>query len=156
MKSDLLNLLKILAQSDLEFVLVGGFAGVIHGSSEVTRDIDICMNMDEISIQELRSILSEYDPRHRMHPKKLSFLKYPEDLDSLKNIYLTTQLGVLDVLGEIKGLGLLSDIQPFAQYVNISQKDKVRVLSKKQLIKAKKVMGRPKDLRVAEELESIS
>lgn len=155
MKSDLLTLLKVLAQSDLEFVLVGGFAGVVHGSSEVTRDIDICMQLDKGSILKLRKLLSQYRPIHRMHPQKLSFLDHPKDTSTLKNIYLSTTLGVLDILGEVKGLGVFEEIEPFSQYVNISKKDRVRVLSKEQLITAKKAMGRSKDLRVVEELESL-
>ena len=36
------NLLKLLLENDVDFVLVGGFAGAVYGSSLVTRDLDIC------------------------------------------------------------------------------------------------------------------
>jgi len=35
------DLLTRLADSDLEFVMIGGYAGVLHGSPYVTRDLDI-------------------------------------------------------------------------------------------------------------------
>lgn len=35
-------LLQRFADAGLEFVVVGGFAGVLHGSSYVTDDLDIC------------------------------------------------------------------------------------------------------------------
>lgn len=35
-------LLKALLEADLEFVLIGGYAAVVHGSSQVTRDLDLC------------------------------------------------------------------------------------------------------------------
>jgi len=37
-----LDLLKRLIGHEVEFVIVGGVAGVLHGSSLVTRDLDVC------------------------------------------------------------------------------------------------------------------
>jgi predicted nucleotidyltransferase len=37
------QLLQRLTDAGLEFVLVGGFAVVSHGSFYVTRDVDICL-----------------------------------------------------------------------------------------------------------------
>lgn len=39
------HLLQRFADADLEFVVAGGFAGVLHGSSYVTEDLDICAVM---------------------------------------------------------------------------------------------------------------
>ena len=36
------HLLQRLAESGVDFVIIGGFAGVLHGSALVTRDLDIC------------------------------------------------------------------------------------------------------------------
>lgn len=36
------QLLKRLAEAQLDFVVIGGYAGVLHGSSLVTNDLDIC------------------------------------------------------------------------------------------------------------------
>jgi hypothetical protein len=36
------HLLQRLADSGVDFVVIGGFAGVLHGSALVTRDLDIC------------------------------------------------------------------------------------------------------------------
>ena len=44
---DLKELLKKIISSDMEFVIIGGFAGVFHGATQVTQDIDICLSMDE-------------------------------------------------------------------------------------------------------------
>ena len=38
-------LLQRFADAGLEFVVVGGFAGVLHGSAYVTVDLDICAVM---------------------------------------------------------------------------------------------------------------
>jgi len=42
MKSGFLKLIERLAKSGVKFVLVGGFAGVVHGCTYVTQNIDIC------------------------------------------------------------------------------------------------------------------
>jgi len=44
MKSDktLKELLCLLADSGIPFVVVGGYAAMMHGSSLLTQDIDIC------------------------------------------------------------------------------------------------------------------
>lgn len=40
---DLNQLLKILLQHKLDFMIIGGFAAVVHGSSHVTKDLDMTM-----------------------------------------------------------------------------------------------------------------
>jgi hypothetical protein len=40
---DFTNLLERPAQAKVEFVLVGGFAGVVYGCTYVTQDIDITL-----------------------------------------------------------------------------------------------------------------
>jgi hypothetical protein len=40
--SDHLNLLRCLTDAGIDFVIVGGYAGIVHGCTYVTQDIDIC------------------------------------------------------------------------------------------------------------------
>jgi len=72
------DLLTRLANSGLEFVIIGGFAGVLHGSSYVTRDLDICAVLTPANVDRLRDTLRDLNPRHRMTPQKLSFLQNPK------------------------------------------------------------------------------
>ena len=103
---DLKKLLEILLANNVDFVLIGGFAAVVHGSTMVTQDLDICMTMSGENIKKLRAILKDYHPWHRMNPEaKRSFLEYPEELDGLNNIYLQTDLGTLDILSETQPVG---------------------------------------------------
>ncbi len=50
------QLLRFLLENELEFVLVGGLAGVIHGSAQVTQDLDICLLTEAEKIKDLRRI----------------------------------------------------------------------------------------------------
>lgn len=48
------HLLKRLLESKIEFVLIGGYAAVLHGSSQVTQDIDISLD-DLIEVKRAMS-----------------------------------------------------------------------------------------------------
>src|SRR3954469_22406410 len=101
---DFRSLLHRLADSGLEFVIVGGYAAVTHGSSVVTRDLDICAVLSDGNIEKLRQVLAEWHPKHRMTPEKLSFLDVPKS-GPIQNLYLLTDVGVIDILSTVLGIG---------------------------------------------------
>jgi hypothetical protein len=53
------DLLLRLAESGVDFVVVGGFAGVLHGSAYVTRDLDICAVLTPENLEKLREALRD-------------------------------------------------------------------------------------------------
>ncbi len=149
------RLLELLAGGDVEFVVVGGYAAVLHGSSYITQDLDICIVCSPDNIERLRRLLKDLDPRHRMTAQKLSFLETPPPGTELKNVYLRTRLGVLDVLSEVLGVGDFKRLNDQAREVMIAEK-RVRVISLQDLIAAKEALARDKDLLVAKELRAIA
>lgn len=148
------NLLKILLENKIEFVLVGGLAATLHGSSVVTQDLDVCCSLSPDNIKKLKTCLAPYHPVHRMMPQKLSFLDIPKEGESLRNLYLETDLGVLDVLGSITGIGDFKTVTKQSIEVELFGVP-CRVLSMEALIKAKDAMGRDKDKAVIKELTII-
>ena len=66
---NLKELLKILLENNIDFVLIGGFAAVVHGSTLVTQDLDICTAITNDNVSKLRNALKNLNPRHRMNPK---------------------------------------------------------------------------------------
>lgn len=52
--SNLNELLQRLCDADIDFVVVGGFAGVLHGSTLVTRDLDVCTVLTGANVEKLR------------------------------------------------------------------------------------------------------
>jgi predicted nucleotidyltransferase len=148
------QLLKILAENNIDFIVIGGFAGVLYGSTLVTRDLDICSALAPADIERLRKVLSPYHPTHRMTPQKLSFMTEPRSIESIDNLYLETDYGVLDILSTVKGLPAFDILKKRATKFELFG-NKVNVLSISDLIEAKKQMGRPKDKMSADELEQI-
>ena len=54
------RLLKILAENEIDFIVIGGFAGVLYGSTLVTRDLNICSLLTPENLEKLRKVLSPF------------------------------------------------------------------------------------------------
>lgn len=98
--------------------------------------------------------MKNLNPRHRMNPKKLSFLTYPEDVSKLNNLYLETDLGIVDLISQITGVGNFEKISQNAQTIQVFGRT-CKVISIEDLISAKEALGRPKDIMMANELRVI-
>lgn len=152
--SELNRLLQRLIEADVEFVIVGGFGGVLHGSSLVTRDLDVCALLTPTNVEKLRAAFRELNPRHRLSSGRLSFLENPEPGTELKNLYLQTDLGPLDLMSSITGVGDYARVAASAIEVELFG-HRVKVISIEDLIAAKEALGRDKDLLAAKELRAI-
>lgn len=152
---DLNHLLKTLFENELDFLIVGGFAAVVHGSSHVTKGLDITMLLTKENIEKLRGALKDLEPKHRLNPShKPSFLDEPKGIDGLQKIYLETTSGILDVVTLDESVGNFNELKERAVTVKLFGYD-CKVLSLDDLILVKRKMRRPKDLIVLEELLGI-
>lgn len=154
MTPDFSRLLAKLVDSGFEFVIVGGYAAVAHGSARVTRDIDVCAVLTAENVETLRKALAEWNPRHRMTPQKLSFLKVPPPGTPLNNLYLETDVGIIDVLSSVLGVGEFARLRSQAERLEIDGRTHW-LISLEDLITAKEAMGREHDLLTARELRAI-
>lgn len=155
MQQNLKALLERLLSHRIDFVLIGGFAATVHGSTLVTQDIDICTTITDAEIAKLRDALKDLHPWHRMNPSaKLSFNEYPAELEGTKNIYLKTDLGVLDILSEVPPAGDFETIKKRAVEIPLYG-HRCKVISIEDLIRVKEAMNRPKDQLAVKELKLI-
>lgn len=145
------ELLKLLLEAKIEFVIVGGFAGVVHGASQVTQDLDICLVVDKEQVKKLRSCFKHINPRHRMVPQKPSFLDTPDDPSGLKNVYLETDLGVLDLMSEVPNIGDFKRVLEKSISVELFGHT-CKVIGLDDLIEVKKNLTRSKDKALYHEL----
>ncbi len=152
--ANLNRLIERLCDADVDFVIVGGFAAMLHGSSLLTRDLDVCAVLSEKNVGKLRATLRDLRPVHRMTPQKLSFIDNPSPGASLQNLYLETELGAVDILGSIKGVGDYDRVRASAIEIELFGR-RCRVISLDDLIRAKESLGREKDLLALKELRSI-
>lgn len=154
MKQDLTKLIKLLLKEDFDFVLIGGFAASAYGSSMVTQDLDICMLLTAESIQKLRKLFENLHPFHRQTPQRISFFDFTDQAQDLNNLYLQTDLGILDIVSTVSGVGDFNRVKEKALEVPLFG-HKCKLISIDDLIKCKLTLKRPKDLACAQELEII-
>lgn len=152
--TDFEKLLKSLVTEKVEFIIVGGLAANVHGSARLTNDIDILYNRAEKNISLLVKALLPFHPYLRGVPPGLPFIFDEKTILSGLNFTLTTDLGDIDLLGEIAGLGLYDSVKSNIISVELFGLS-VFCIDLKDLIKAKRAAGRPKDLEAIAELELL-
>lgn len=145
--------LQRLSEHGVEFVVVGGVAANFHGSTHGTLDLDVAAPLDEPNLRRIVAALCDLHPKFRMHPSKPALFDV-ERLVGFRNLNLDTDWGVIDILGEISGVGTYADVVQNAVSMRLGVLV-VRVLDLPALIQAKKTANRPKDLHVLPELEYI-
>lgn len=151
---ELTRITKVLALGRVEFVIAGGLGTLMHGSALMTRDVDVACRMDPDNLLRLLDALKDLNPIHRMTPEKLPFTREQAERGGLKNLYLSTDMGQLDCLGEIKGIGGFPECLAQSQVISLDDL-RIHVLTIDALITAKRAMGRPRDLHAVLELEAI-
>jgi len=152
--SDFLNLLERLVGADVDFVIVGGFAGVVHGCTFVTQDIDICCDFSPANLFRLQRAISDLHPVHRMTPGRKKLKLTEKTCGQFKNLYLDTDIGQLDCVSFVAGVGDYMEVKKASELVEV-QNMQICVLGLDALIKAKRAMNRPRDREAILQLEAI-
>ncbi len=150
---NLSELTRRLIAAKVEFVLVGGFAAVAHGVTLVTRDVDICCRFSEDNLMRIQSAFQDLHTVHRTRPD-IPLNLTPEQCASLKNLYLKTDLGIVDCLGEVLGVGGFADVLKNSIEIELPA-GTCRILDIDALIRAKQAMNRDHDRLTVKFLNQI-
>jgi predicted nucleotidyltransferase len=151
--SDLGALLVALARAQVEFIVVGGVAATIHGSARLTQDLDVVYQRSPENLKRLADALASHHPYLRGAPPGLPFLWDTETLRRGLNFTLTTDIGDVDLLGEVPG-GMYGDLVGHTVGVRVFGVY-CRCIDLEWLIVLKRAAGRPKDLEAIAELERL-
>jgi hypothetical protein len=152
--TDVERLLEALRASGVDFVVVGGVALVLRGSSRVTVDLDLCYGRERANLRRLAAALAPFHPRLRGAPPGLPFLWDEQTLASGLNFTLATDAGDIDILGEIAGIGDFAAVAAGASPLDIGEM-RVLVMDLDTLERAKRASGRAKDLLDLAEIAEI-
>lgn len=143
-----------LVEAKVDFVLCGGLAAFLQGSSILTRDVDIVCDMGRENIGRLFEALKDLHPYHRMTPGRIPFVLEQATGQPLQNIYLSTDWGQLDCLGHVKGIGGYSECHKLSEPIEMAGFT-IMTLTLEGILIAKRAMGRPRDLQTVFELEAV-
>ncbi|HEX4350338.1 MAG TPA: hypothetical protein VH251_08115 [Verrucomicrobiae bacterium] len=150
----LTEILRRLIEAKVEFSLIGGQASRYYGVTLVTEDVDICARFSRENLRRIESAVKDFRPRHRLTANKLPLELTDELCQSLKNVYLTTDLGILDCLSQVAGIGDFDAVIHQSQLKEFPF-GRCYVLKIDALIRAKQAVGRPHDLVSVAQLQAI-
>ena len=143
-----------LCDAGVEFVIIGGVSAALHGSARVTYDLDICYSRGPENLRRLAAALQPYHPRPRGFPAGVPFVWDDGTLHSATILTLQTDLGEIDLLAEVMGLGTFAEVEAHSLVVEVFERQ-VATLDLRGLILAKRASGREKDLAALVELEGL-
>jgi len=143
---DFFRIIEVLGRHRVDYILVGGLCGLLHGAPISTFDMDIVHsrtpeNLDRLllALQELGAIY-RHSPHRRLVPG-LSHLAAPG------HQLLATDAGPLDVLGTIGNGRGFEELLDTTSEIDVDG-CRIRVLDLDQLIVSKEEAGRDQDLAV--------
>ncbi len=151
---DVLALLRALTGRGVDFVVIGGVAGVLHGSPRVTQDLDVAFATDTGNLEALGNALHDLDARLAGVEEDVPFTPDAEALRRVMTLTLETRYGRLDVLAAPSGAPVHSELRSRADRFDVGGFH-VLVAALEDLISMKRAAGRPKDLADVAELEAI-
>lgn len=148
------DLLPVLVQNQVRFILIGGGAAIAHGLARATYDVDVVYSRDTENIRHMVAALQPHQPYLRGAPPGLPFRWDERTVLAGLNFTLTTSLGDIDLIGEVTGGGTYDELVPFTQEITAFGVS-IRVVTLERLIQLKRAAGRPKDLEVIAELQAL-
>jgi predicted nucleotidyltransferase len=146
---ELPRLLEPLVRHGVEFVLIGGMAGIARGSTYPSFDLDIVYARGRANVSRLVAALQEIGVRLRGAPD-LPFLLDEQTIENGANFTFITPHGDLDVLADVAGIRSFEELADAAQEMEIHGIP-ARVASLDHLIAMKRAANRPKDKLMVEE-----
>ncbi len=154
---DPVRICTILNEEGVEYVVVGGFAAVAHGSSLPTRDIDIVPSREPSNLDRLGLALRRMNALIRTSDEPVAA---PMDGAFLANmpfmLNLVTDFGEMDLtFSPSGGLGGFDGWHANSIVVDIAEGLPVHIAALDDIIASKQAANRPKDQRALPYLESL-
>lgn len=152
---DPVPVLELFARAEIDFVVIGGVAGGVHGSAYNTYDIDLAYARDRENLERIAALLRTLDARLRGAPPGVPFQLDALSLEAGGNFTFATSMGSIDLLTYATGAPPYDELRRQATVIDV-RGHPVRVASLDHLIAMKEAAGRPKDLLMASEYRVIS
>jgi predicted nucleotidyltransferase len=143
-----------LVGAGIRFVVIGGVAATVQGSARFTNDIDLCYDTVPDNVERLATWLARQRAYLRGVERGLPFVMDARALRTTPVMTLTTDMGDIDVLDRVPGVGDYAAAQQASEAVDIGTVE-FRSLNLDALIASKRAVRRPKDVEQLIELEAI-
>jgi hypothetical protein len=154
MAVDLAQVIPPLVRANVDFILIGGMAAILHGSARVTFDVDVVYSRTHDNIERLTIALAPHRPYLRNAPSGLPFAWDSKTIRNGLNFTLTTDLGDIDLLGEVAGGETYQTLLPHSFEVEAFG-IRFKCIDLPTLIRIKEAAGRRKDQEAIAELRVL-
>jgi len=155
---DAIALLTALAQDDVRFVVIGGFAVIAHGVVRATKDVDVVVAPVTDNYQALSRSLTggRLAPSEFLWESGFLTLDLDDEFDLARGTTyrLATPFGWLDVLNRPAGAPAYEELEQEAVEVPLGGTT-IRVASLQHLMAMKRVADRPRDRLDLGELRAL-
>ncbi|MGH3094168.1 MAG: hypothetical protein ACRDOG_17810 [Gaiellaceae bacterium] len=148
-------ILSTLKDHGVEFVVIGGLAGMAQGSAYPSYDVDIAYGRAYENLERLAQALRELGATLRGAPAGLPFLLDAETLEKGGHFTFETPYGALDLLSDPDGAPRYDALRSAAVSTEI-EGVAVLVASLDHLIAMKEASGRTKDKLMATEYRVLA
>lgn len=148
------DILNLLSAERVDFVVIGGIAAALQGCTCHTQDLDICCDFSPANLLRLQKALSGLHPVHRMTPARKPLNLSEKNCQDLSNLYLDTDLGQLDCLSAVQGIGDFQTVKKQSEPIKMPT-GLLHVLTVEALIESKKSLHRDHDREAIRQLEAI-
>ncbi len=146
--SDFQDFLKAFNNNDVDYILLGGYAVILHGYSRTTGDMDILVRKSKKNYQKIIAAFREFGmPTFDMTEE--NFLKNKDvDVFSFGNPPVS-----IDIMTKAKDL----DFEDAFENAIIHEVDNlsIKVIHIDDLIQLKKAVNRPKDINDIQHLKDL-
>jgi hypothetical protein len=150
-------MLEVLQRHSVDFVVVGGFAAVVHGSPIPTRDVDVTPRRSTGNLASLSAALTELDARVRAEGAPEEGIPFANDASSLGAVEtwnLMTRFGDLDITFTPSGTTGYDDLRREAVEVSL-RGTPVLIASLADVVRSKSAANRDKDRRALPVLREL-
>jgi hypothetical protein len=99
MRFDPVEICEVLSEEGVEFVVLGGFAAIIHGSPLPTEDIDVIPSRSNANLERLARALQRMDAKIRTSDEPVETKIEAAFIGSMPNMLnLVTRFGDMDLV----------------------------------------------------------
>lgn len=147
---ELPGLLGPLVKHGVDFIMIGGLAGIARGSSYPSYDLDIAYAHNPANIVRLVAALKEIRVRLRNAPPDLPFVLDERTIENGSNFTFETPHGDFDILAHVEGIRTYEELLA-ASTIEDVKGFSVHVASIDHLISMKRAANRTKDKLMLED-----
>jgi hypothetical protein len=150
------EILSALLAHGVDFVLIGGLAGIVRGSSYPTYDLDIAYAQERDNLERLAAALRDLGATLRGAPPDVPFQLDAKTLENGAHFMFDTPFGAFDVLSDPDGAPPYAHLRAAAGKPAEVEGHDILVASLDHLIAMKETSDRPKDKLMATEYRVLS